>query len=212
MARPRKQETRSLNPSIFIFCEGSKTEPNYFRALIKFLNFPGELAKVEVIDSEKTNLVGLVDEAKALRDKNKYSTDGDQYWIVVDKDGYTQHSTGFDTAAANSFKVAFSSICFEFWFFCHFEFSTAQKAKCAVLIKEQLSKCIPDYEKGQKDIFSLLNSRLHEACKNAKRIRKHWLDVGDGKPIFELNPYTNVDQLVEKLISYRKEIGGNPKS
>ncbi|WFS63964.1 RloB family protein [Pseudodesulfovibrio thermohalotolerans] len=206
MARPRKKATRPIFPSIFIFCEGKKTEPNYFRALINSLNFPGELAKVKVIDSDKTNLVGLVNEAKELKKNNRYGIVDDEYWIVVDKDGYTMHAQGFDQALANSFNIAFSSVCFEFWILCHFTYTTAQKAKCEKLIKEQLEANIPNYEKNQIDIYDIIKMKQNNACAAAKRIRKHWEAVGEGKPIYELNPYTDVDRLVEKLVDYSNEL------
>lgn len=206
MARPRRKATRDLVPSIFIFCEGEKTEPNYFNAFIESLNFPGELAKVKVIDTPKTNLVGLVDEAYEFKNNNEYAADNDQYWIVVDKDGYSKHKEGFEAAENHSFSIAFSSICFEYWILCHYTFSKVPYQNYKEIIRAAVKKHIPEYEKNCRDIFFITKSRLKTACQNAKASRERWKRKDPDKEIYDLNPYTNVDELVEHILLFRKSL------
>lgn len=207
MARPRKKRGKKLYKGIYIFCEGEKTEPNYFNSLIRSLNFPGELAVVKVVETEHTDLVGLVREAKKFKAQNEYKVPGDEYWIVVDKDGYTEHAKGFDQAKSNSINIAFSSICFEYWIYCHFGYSTAAYAKCKTLITA-LKRFIPQYTKNNTNIFALTSDKLEDAIKHAKQCRKHWSDVNENKRIYDLTPYTDVDKLISCLRQYIKEIKG----
>ncbi len=206
MARKRKKGKRKPNRSIFIFCEGKKTEPAYLNALIASLSFPGELATVKVINSEKTDLVGLVNEAKLHKENSGYSLDEDEYWVVVDKNGYTEHAKGFNTAKGSSIKIAFSSICFEYWLYCHFQYSTAAHGKCEDVIKKALKVHITDYEKAAKNIYAITADKLDVAVSNAKKGRKHWVESGDGRKIYDRNPYTDVDKLVLALKKYKKEL------
>lgn len=172
MARPRKKQTRNAERSIFIWCEGKKTEPNYFEALIKSVDLPAGLASVHVLPSEHTDLVGLVKEAKKFMRKNKYDSN-DEYWVVVDKDGYTKHPEGFNLAYANSINVAFSSVCFEYWLFCHFEYSTKAYSKCIEVIKESLQSHLAGYQKKSLNVFDDTKCNLNDAIKNARRVRAH---------------------------------------
>jgi len=206
MARPRKERTRAPHPSTYIFCEGTKTEPNYFNDLICSLNFPGELATVKVIHTDKTNLVGLVNVAKEFKDNNKYALDSDQYWIVVDKDGYPKHKEGFSFAKENSFKIAFSSICFEYWLLCHYTFSKVPYQNYREIIRAALKKYIPEYEKGNDGIFALTSAQLQTAYQNAKASRDRWKRKQSDKEIYELNPYTNVDELIKHIVSFKKSL------
>lgn len=206
MARPRKKKTRVPHPSTYIFCEGEKTEPNYFNAFIDSLSFPGELATVKVVHTDKTNLVGLVDEAKKFKDNNAYALGSDEYWIVVDKDGYPKHKEGFEAAKRNSFKIAFSSICFEYWLLCHYTFSKIPYQNYREIIRGALIRHIPEYTKNNGDIFSITNELLETACQNARASRDRWVRKQPDKEIYELNPYTNVDELMQHIFSFRKNL------
>lgn len=206
MARPRKSKTRHLQGSIFIFCEGRKTEPNYFNSLIKSLSFPGETAIVKVIDTEYTDLVSLVREAKLQMKYNKYKTDKDQYWVVVDKDGYTKHAEGFDSARRSGIEIAFSSISFEYWILCHYTYTTRAHNKCDDLIKDHLKKYYKNYEKGSNDVYHDTHNHIDTAKNNAKKCRDSWKKSEENDKIYNLNPYTNIDELIDKIKFFRSEI------
>lgn len=183
-------------------CEGKKTEPKYFKAIRE----KHRLTSVTVYDSQKTTAKELVGEAvtlmkEAKKDRNEY----DEVWVVVDRDDYTKHPQSFDKARANRIKIAFSSTCFEYWLLLHFEYTTSPFTDCDNLIG-RLKGHIANYEKSL-DCFALIEANTSEAIVRCSRVMKHWEDVSADQPIWEFNPYTNVGELVEMLIS----LNGPPK-
>jgi hypothetical protein len=202
MPKKRKINTRTINKNIYIFCEGRKTEPQYFSEMIRNLKFPFELATVKCIDSPHTDLLGLVD--AAVTHRKSIGTTHDVYWVVVDKNGYTKHPEGFSKAAAKKIHIAFSSICFEFWLFLHFEDRAPPKLKCRGVIDDLLKKHIPSYEKAAENIFSITKAALKTATARAISLRKRVLPLKDN--IYNINPYTDVDILTTSLYKYRKEL------
>jgi hypothetical protein len=209
MPKKRQKNKRLPNKRILILCEGGKTEPNYFNGLKRDKSRSNRLSalRIEVYDSKKNTGKELVAEAKylkkdAIREKNPY----DDIWVVIDKDGYTKHPQAFDQARANAINISFSSISFEFWFLLHHTYTTKSFEKADELIKFLKKKqYMENYEKND-DNYSKLKDKIEKAIINAKKIRKFWKIDGDHieniqrQKIYELNPYTDVDILVAKLL------------
>lgn len=66
-ARKRKENTRDIIVRFLIVCEGQKTEPNYFKALID--NHYSEVRDVEAeIRGQGCSTCALVERAKEIRD------------------------------------------------------------------------------------------------------------------------------------------------
>lgn len=197
----RYDKTRPIRQRILILCEGMKTEPNYFNS-IKADKLKGNrfsALRIEVHHTKKNTAKELIDEAiklsqEANRDKNPYN----QVWVVFDKDGYTKHPESFDRAKAKKINIAFSSPCFEFWYFLHFEYSTGG-VKDGDNMCRRLKQHITDYEKAE-NYYKQLNPLTKTALINEQKIIKHWKETGNGN-IWEFNPYTDVGILVEKLLS-----------
>lgn len=205
-ASTRKQGFTRPNRSIYIFCEGSKTEPKYISDFIKSLAFPHGLATVEVVKNKYTDLVGLVRLVKSFRSKNKsIITQGDEFWIVVDRDGYTLHPKGFDQAYANNICIAFSSRCFEYWLLLHYEKTSAAFHSCDDLI-ERLKKYIHLYEKGCDDIFKVTNSRFSYALSYAEHFRNQALEHEPNLKPYERSAYTDFDFLMLSLWGYSRKL------
>ena len=79
---PRQVGTRELKERFLIVCEGSKTEPNYFRSF----RVPKNVVEVDVhgLGEDPSKLV------KSAKDlKNKDGDDYDQIWCVFDRDSWT---------------------------------------------------------------------------------------------------------------------------
>ena len=59
------------------------------------------------------------------------------------------------------------------------------------------------YDKAMNNLFEETagtdHSRLLTAISNARRLDREMLKVNVGKPIYELNPYTNVPELLEAI-------------
>ncbi len=207
MPKLRNAGIRHVHKAIFIFCEGGKTEPLYFTELLKQLKFPLNLASVEIVQSKHTDLVGLVNDAKEHR--NIKGCQSDEYWIVADKDRYEKHHQGFCTARANNIKIAFSSICFEYWLLLHFEYTTAPKHKCEILIAECLKKHCSRYKKNDASILSDFIPKRNNALQNAHRLRKFLKDSNKfdiERTPYKLSVYTDVDKLVMSITKYRDSL------
>ncbi len=203
MPRKRKTDTRWLKPRILILCEGEKTEPLYFKGLRADPGYSG-LASVEIVvqDEEKNTARELVERAIELRtEANKERNPYAEVWVVVDRDGYTLHAQAFDQAAANTIFIAFSSICFEYWLVLHFKETTRAFAKCNDCIAYLKRNCLPGYEK-RRDVYARLKDNIPQAIDRARRCRTTSPDVRNGVQPYQLNPFTNVDVLVRRLIHF----------
>ena len=203
MPKKRRVNKRKPKKRILILCEGRETEPNYFNGLKRDKAQRNRLAalRIEVYDSNKSTGKELVIQAKHLKtiarqEKNPY----DDAWVVIDKDGYMKHPHAFDQARANKINIAFSSISFEFWFLLHYDYTTRSFSKADDLIRYLRSRYMADYDKTD-DNYSKLKELTTDAIQHAVRAREYFQnDLDRGKRIYELNPYTDVDVLVDKLL------------
>jgi hypothetical protein len=198
--RQRQNPPEQIKDRLLILCEGMVTEPNYFKALKKDIQYARKLASTRIVVHETRintakELVNLALSLKkeAEKERNPYQ----QIWVVVDRDGYTKHPASFDRAKATGIQIAFSSCCFEFWYLLHFEFSTSGFSNCDAVIKK-LMKYIPDYEK-KHDLYMILKSKIEIAISNGNKVISHWNSLDD-RPIWTYNPYSDVGTLVSILI------------
>jgi len=218
MPKKREKKKRQPNKRILILCEGEKTEPYYFQGLKsdKYTRNKLSALRIEISDTKKNTAKELVIEAKqfkknAEREKNPY----DNIWVVFDKDGYSKHPQAFDQANSNDIRIAFSSISFEFWFLLHFQYTTKVFKKADDVINFlKNNKFMPDYEKNNNN-YSILKDKTDLAIANAKKLRINVHDIDDGiktndkklqqnyskvNKVYNLNPYTDVDILVNQLL------------
>lgn len=204
MPKKRGKDRRKPKDRILILCEGKETEPNYFKGLKRDKHQRNKLAalRIEVYDSRKTTGKELVIQAKVLKEtaqneRNPY----DDVWVVIDKDGYTKHPHAFDQAYANKINIAFSSISFEYWFLLHFSETSKPFHKADQLIRHLKSNYMTGYQKSD-DNYLRLKEKTETAITHAVRIRKNYQhEIDSGKKIYEFNPYTDVDILVNKLLN-----------
>ncbi|MDR7212328.1 RloB family protein [Flavobacterium piscis] len=182
---------RNFNSRVLILCEGL-TEKNYFNALKEDLGLPKTIA-VNVFQSNKVDCKGVVEEAikKARREGFE------EIFVVFDHDNQTKRDEAFKLAKDKNIKVVFSSICFELWFLFHYKNSTKAFASEAELEKE-LKKCtgMESYEKNNFKHYSILKDKMAAGKSNAERARLSVIDNNEGVEVFNLNPFTNVDELV----------------
>jgi hypothetical protein len=200
MAKKRTPPT-----TVFIACEGSNTEPLYFEKLNEIMeeedNYPFAITVYpdkELDKNPKTDAIGLVNVAI------DYKEDFDELWVVFDKDGYTKHKEAFELAKENNINVAFSSISFESWVLLHFERSNMSFAKSANIIDKKFrsnNRYLEDYAKsGDYNLYPKIQDKTKKAFKNASWLR-NWLNSNNPNySIYEVNPYTDVDSLVKKLL------------
>ncbi len=207
------RKSRQLKQTIYIVCEGTNTEPNYFEAIreqpdvfekyaIKV--YPSEEDQIKASKKEgesiKTDAVNLVKEAK--KEINNY----DEVWAVFDKDGYTKHEKAFDDADKHGIKLGFSSIAFEHWILLHYEQNRTAFPKSQNVIDylEQAGYFTGYSKKADISIYPRLKDLTQTAIENAAWLRMEMaknIAACDNK-IYELNPYTTVDELVMKLLDF----------
>ena len=193
----KKSATRKTQQRLFILCEGQKdkSESAYFKSFIKDCRFAGDRVEVVVIDTIKNTGRELVHEAIEHREYKH-----DIAWVVYDKDGYTKHAETFQKAHKNNIKIAFSSISFEYWILLHFEFTSKSFSKSDKLISYIKQKHSFDYDKSIKDLYSITKSKINIAKQNAQKIQNYQEKSNPiGTPIYQYNPYTNIDILISEI-------------
>ena len=202
MARKRNIGKRSIRPVMRIFTEGERTEINYVRGYISsYLKSKGYTAHDIIIEQPNdSSPLGLLNAARQTR------LPMDEMWIVFDCDQHQHKPETFKGAAEEGIGVAYSSISFETWILLHFTYSTRSYRSCDELMKV-LDRHYPNgYDKAMNNLFEETagadHSRLPTAIANAKRLNREMLKVNVGKPVFELNPYTNVHELLAAIDAF----------
>lgn len=180
----------------------------------------------EIEDKYTAQPTRYVREAQIGLEDNTY----DEVWAIFDRDGHPKHKEAFELAEENvggkKVNIAFNSIAFEYWILLHFESNqtTFVKSMCREA-KEPLNcgsknhqndcqgaNCVCgrivtqnflDYEAGKKSFnFKKFHPNVNSAIERAILLRKSY--IGNTNPIYKLNPYTNTDRLVYKLLHLDK--------
>lgn len=211
----REEGTRGKIVRFLIVCEGEKTEPNYFKALIEDYKSQNNGAK---IDKQRTQVVPaavigggacgtckLVEKAKKLKKeyKRKHQVPFDRVWVVFDKDEYKDFNEAIVKAEEEGMKCAWSNGAFELWFLLHFQEGVEGKCKDYVnkiesILKKELKKKDFSYAKNDKDFYQILQEHGDEAqaMSRAQKLR----GSHEGKVDYAAhNPRTEVDLLVKEL-------------
>lgn len=185
----REVATRLPRKTFLIVCEGTKTEPNYFRS------FEVLSAKVEIRGTGR-NTLSLVHYAERILDER--DEEFDEVWLVFDKDSFS--SVSFNNAVFfcqahhdEGFRVAYSNEAFELWYLLHFELIT--KPISRFNYNAMLSKRMKTYyKKNLPNMYQQLLPRQPLAIENAKLL----YEKRSNSPAKD-NPSTTVFQLVEEL-------------
>ena len=185
-----------------IFTEGERTEINYVRGYISsYLKSKGYTAHDIIIEQPNdSSPLGLLNAARQSR------LPMDEMWIVFDCDQHQHKPETFKGAAEEGIGIAYSSISFETWILLHFTYSTRSYRSCEELMKV-LDRHYPNgYDKAMNNLFEETagadHSRLQTAIANAKRLNREMVKVNVGKATYELNPYTNVHELLAAIDAF----------
>lgn len=195
----REAGTRKVEKKIYILCEGADkhSEYAYLGALIKDTPIKGDKVQIELAPTKYNTGRELVEQASKKIDKKFKNID--EAWVVYDQDGYSLHKETFEAAKEKGVKIAFSATAFEFWILLHYEYTTKQFPKSEDIIKELKNKNFIDYAKNSKDVYFLTKEKLPNAKQNAKKIRIEVEKYDGNKKLYERNPYTNLDLLIEEI-------------
>ena len=185
--RPKNNfKLRELKSKVLILCEGL-TERNYFNAMKEDLGLPKTIA-VDVIDC-KGDVTDVL--------KNAKKEGFEKIFVVFDHDNFPRRGDVFKLASQKSADAIFSSICFETWYLLHLKNSTKAFASEAELEKELKKYAgMENYEKNNFKHYFILKDKLIVAKSNAENVRLSVVANNYGVEVFNLNPFTNVDELV----------------
>jgi hypothetical protein len=187
---------------VLLVCEGSKTEPLYFRALQREL----KLLPVEIeIVGQGAAPITVVQRAVEMRKtrtrevrRRRKDLEYDHVWCVIDVEQPHENPSllpALNQARDNKIDVALSNPCFEYWFILHF-------AECGRPLIDQdgvvreLKRHIPEYDKAQ-DVFDQVWASVDQAVRRAKAIKKSHEAAGTAR--HHRDPSTEVDEVVELL-------------
>ena len=203
-ALARKKPRRPLFDRVLIVTEGTKTEPNYFEAIRTQVRAAS--AHIAVVPSASgTEPAQVVDFAHDLFLRKDRGFE----WIfaVFDRDDHSTYANALlrarqldntlrsDEKRVVRFLAVPSVPCFELWLLIHFEDVWAPRHRDEVLTR--LKRFLPGYHKGSADTYEKTESRLDGAISRAKQLRQRY------EPDKGTDPYTNVDEVVERLRSIK---------
>lgn len=196
----RRRQTKQPYDVVLIVCEGAKTEPEYFRALINNLRL--STANIRICGKECGSAPKSVVDY-AIEESNK-TIDYDRVYCVFDKDKHETYDEAVRKLQKNENMFVITSVpCFEFWLLLHFSDaekpygSSGSKSPCEELISD-LKKYISAYEKGGQDVFSKTCHEIEKAIERAERLEQRQRNAGTE------NPSTKVHELVKYLIDLSK--------
>ena len=201
-----KEKEKPCN--IYIFAEGS-TEKIY---LEHYENIKRGIYIIPV-DTEHTDALGIVKQAKAFIDKNEVDIElGDRCYCVFDSDpkSNTQIKTAFDLLRGYKHKgleCIFSNPSFEIWFVLHYRKAPYGKNATEIkkLVRELVSGRVADY-KETTDIFDELIDKRETALAEAEKLHKSQSEVHKDVFSHECNPYTNIFEFVNYLKDVKKDV------
>jgi hypothetical protein len=200
----RKKRERARNKRYLIVCEGTKTEPHYFRDLLDDLGIRPQVVRIAPNDGVSPDRV--VAHAVALYAEDAVAGDAfDTVYCVFDRDKHTTFDAAVQrtknlSAEGKPFEAITSTPCFEFWLLLHFGYtdqpfhavgkkSVGDQVVSALKTKPGFAK----YGKGKKGAYGQLKDKLDDALTHAARLRRRGLATGS------INPATDVDVLVHAI-------------
>ncbi|GAB4044954.1 RloB family protein [Spirosoma litoris] len=204
----RKQDIKAKRRYYLIVCEGTKTEPNYFKSLKKNLP-PGVIDTVDLeVEGTGHNTLTVIDDAQKARVRlEKFSGRlFDEVWAVFDRDDFPEQN--FNSAIfkgqAVGIHCAWTNEAFELWYLLHFQLyeNGMSRTDYKDKLEGQLSLKIGRpyaYQKNSEEMFQLLlqHGDLKQAIIRAKQLEAAFAGRTD---YANHNPCTKVYALMEKLL------------
>lgn len=205
----RRKPTREIKNRILIVCEGTKTEPVYFKLLCQHFGIPKEL--VEIIGTGMTPDQVLDRTEQELSRAKKKDEEFSEAFCVFDRDKHTTLSSTLNKINnKHDITHIVSSPCFELWFLLHFTAtskhyqSTPGRSTGHNLVGD-LRKYLPTYDKTNvAKTFLDLITKTEVAISNSKNVYKNFLNTRQNPNIID-GTYSEVHILVIRLMKLSKE-------
>ncbi|MDD2609873.1 MAG: RloB family protein [Giesbergeria sp.] len=197
---------RQPAPRILLVCEGEKTEPIYFRDMVRALNLGKQVMIGKNDGSSPDKVVARAEElyAQAQREGDAF----DEVYCVFDRDAHERFKEAVARlhelrAKGQPLNGIVSVPCFEFWLLLHFGYTEKPYASRgnksvgnAVVSDLKKNPGFAKYDKGMVGVFELLAPHLEQSLKHAQRLMSNPAS-NDEHP----NPSTQVHILVNRLKS-----------
>lgn len=184
----RKVNIREVRKRFLIVCEGTETEPNYFRSF----PVPKEVIDIKGIGKSPKK---IIEEADSINQNGDY----DRVWCVFDRDSWTpeEFNLAIQTGKKKGFQMAYSNEAFELWYLLHFQFVNTG------ISRKQYGKKLDSvlgesYQKNSDNMYEKLQYKQSTAIKNAENLLKQY---DPPNPVKD-NPSTTVHLLVQELNKY----------
>lgn len=202
-AKKRKVATRDKIVRFLVVCEGERTEPNYFKALVK--DRYSEVRSEDII-GEGRSTCALVEKTEEIRERleRQRQLRFDRVWIVFDKDDFKDFNEAISLAKLKNYNAGWTNEAFELWYLLHFIFidSAISRADYINKLTSEIRRFNGfhdfKYNKNDKGIYALLCKIGNEqqAKARAHKLRRFFEHSSDYK---SHNPCTTIDLLVEEL-------------
>lgn len=203
-----------IDPYIRLFCEGRKTEPNYFNEYFKAKGFhQPNMASKPKDNSPKGVAKAAMDEYSKASKQMKIPKDKIFIWAVFDRDQHVGIPDAIARLSGTPIGIAFSNICFEYWILLHYENTSRQFVDCDAIKSYIHQHHDKDYEKAN-DHYMRLKDKIPHAIKHAQQLadnQRQYATRPDSilngsndyscpdSPNWVLNPYTDVHLIFESL-------------
>lgn len=189
------------NQSWLIVCEGTKTEPNYFKQLIGFMQKQSNIELKYDVFGTGRNTESLVNYTDLLADVSKYNRkqmkDYDKVFVVFDKDSFkdSQFNNAVSKAKNNGYIPIWSNECIELWFLLHFIYFDSNIPRQQYYKKlERYLEC--KYKKTD-DHFDMVTNKGN--IKFAYKFAKKLYEENKGKTYAKMTPCTMMFQFIDEL-------------
>lgn len=198
----RRAENRAAYDRVLIVCEGSKTEPEYFKDLRNYYQLKS--ANIEICGEECSSAPSSIlkyAEQRYAEDKNA-GNPFDRVYCVFDKDTHHCYQPTLDAIARKREKSTWFAItsvpCFEYWILLHYApaarpYKALTGNSAGHQLLNELRTYMPVYSKGNQGLFTQLLPQLEFAKQNATRLLAAAEASGTD------NPSTKVHELVGYL-------------
>ncbi len=201
-AKKRKENIRPKIVRFLIVCEGSKTEPNYFKSLVRD-RF--STVREEEIIGEGKSTCALVKRTRQIKEdlELRRQLPFDRVWVVFDKDDFHDFNEAINLAQSYGFYSAWTNEAFELWYLLHFQYLNAAVGRKNYIASLQAEirkhpgweKFI--YQKNDPNMYHTLSHVGNEAFAKSNAQKLRLLFVGNDYKTHQ--PCTMVDRLVEEL-------------
>lgn len=187
--------------ALWIFCEGEKTEKNYFSKLRAQERI--RRITIKVVNSDNTDAKGVVEHAIAFMKKGRDFEESDIVYCVFDRDRNTnvQLEQAKKLAKDNGIVIIFSNPCFEYWILCHLGYYPASYEPEEVV--QKIKEKMQGYTKKDPAIYDKTKDNIQLASANAKRIKDECIRKGIELISRESNPLSLVFELIAKINEFK---------